>query len=396
MKKRIVIGLLILLAAGGGGWTLYTRVLTSAESKALIVSGNIEVIDAQLSFKIPGRLLARLVDEGETVTTGQLIARLDKTDQEQAFAKAQANFAYAQAFLAELEAGSRAEDIRKAKAQFEQAQFALNELKNGSRVQEIADAVAEVERAQAGEKTAQAQLAQAQKDEDRYRELYQQGVIGSRDYEVYHTQFSTAKSALDDAKGRVTAMKEQLSLRREGSRIEQIQKAQAALNQAEAEYALVKAGPRAETIAQARAQAWSSSESLRQARQQLLDTTLLAPFGGVVMSKSAESGEYLNPGTPVVTIADMDQIWLRAYVGERDMGRIQHGMTLDVTTDAHPGKVFKGRVGFISDQPEFTPKSVQTKEERVKLVYRIKIYLDNRSRELKPGLPADAHIPWKP
>ncbi|MCX7050128.1 MAG: efflux RND transporter periplasmic adaptor subunit [Candidatus Sumerlaeota bacterium] len=393
MKKRLIIAVFVLLAAGVGGWIYYTRFHASAHSGGLIVSGNIEVTDAQLSFKIPGRLLERLADEGKTVTTGQLIARLDKTDQELAFAKAQANLAYAQAVLAELEAGSRPEDIRKAQAQLQQAQFSLNELKSGSRAQEIADAEAEVGRAQAGEKTAQAQLDLAKNDEERYRELFRQGVIGNRDYEMYRTQYSTAKSAVEDAKARVVATKEQLSLRREGSRIEQIQRAQAALDQAEAEYALVKAGPRVETIAQSRAQAWASSESLRQARQQLRDTELYAPFGGVVMSKSAESGEYMNPGTPVVTIADLDHVWLRAYIGERDLGKIRLGMELDVTTDAYPGSIFIGRVSFISDQPEFTPKSVQTFEERVKLVYRIKIDLDNRGWRLKPGLPADAHIP---
>ncbi len=110
------------------------------------------------------------------------------------------------------------------------------------------------------------------------------------------------------------------------------------------------------------------------------------------MSKSAEPGEYLNPGSPVIALADLDRVWLRAYIGARDLDAISLGAEVAVTADAYPDKTFRGRVAFISSQAEFTPKTVQTFEERVKLMYRVKIDLDNRSRELKPGMPADAHL----
>jgi HlyD family secretion protein len=121
-------------------------------------------------------------------------------------------------------------------------------------------------------------------------------------------------------------------------------------------------------------------------------TILRAPCAGVVTVRQAELGEVVSPGSPVVTLADLDHIWLRVYIAETDLGRIAWGEHVAVTTDTYPGKQYNGRISFISSTAEFTPKSVQTTNERVTLVYRIKIDIDNPDHELKPGMPADAHI----
>jgi len=124
-----------------------------------------------------------------------------------------------------------------------------------------------------------------------------------------------------------------------------------------------------------------------------LDYTILrAPSAGVVTVRQAELGEVVGPGSPVVTLADLDHIWLRAYIAETDMGSIHWGQDATVTTDTYPGKQYHGHISFISSTAEFTPKSVQTYKERVTLVYRIKIDIDNPNHELKAGMPADAHI----
>ena len=108
--------------------------------------------------------------------------------------------------------------------------------------------------------------------------------------------------------------------------------------------------------------------------------------------RQAELGEVVAPGSPVVTIADLDHIWLRAYIAETDLGSIYWGQDAVITTDTYPGKQYHGRISFIASTAEFTPKSVQTFKERVTLVYRIKIDIDNSNHELKPGMPADARI----
>jgi HlyD family secretion protein len=125
---------------------------------------------------------------------------------------------------------------------------------------------------------------------------------------------------------------------------------------------------------------------------QLSYTTLYSPISGVVLVKSGEIGEVVNPGTSIVTLADIENVWLKAYIPETDLSKIKWGQEVLVTTDLRPKKEYKGKISFISSQAEFTPKSIQTEKERVTLVYRIKVDIPNRGRELKPGMPADGKI----
>jgi HlyD family secretion protein len=203
---------------------------------------------------------------------------------------------------------------------------------------------------------------------------------------------------------RAEAAGQKLALAKAGSREHRIQQAEAAKRQAEAELALVLEGPRAEQIAQATARRKQAEAALRLAETKAGYARLVSPMRGVVLSKNVEPGEYVAPGTPVVTVGDLGHPWLRAYINETDLGRVKHGQRVRVTTDTYPGKVYEGRVSFIASEAEFTPKNVQTEKERVKLVYRIKIDIPNPKMELKPGMPADAEIllgaqespRWKP
>jgi HlyD family secretion protein len=386
-RIRIVIPILVILIVGG-----YFLRNGRTDPNVVKVSGNIETTDVRLGFQIAGRLAERLVDEGQPVTKGQLVARLDATDQQLAVSTAEANLSYAQSVLAELEAGNRPEEIAQAKAQMEQARLALVDLQKGNRSQDIADAGATLKRAKAGVETAKSDLELAQFDETRFAELLKSKVVGVREYEGYRTKLDAAKNALTQAREQEKSAREQLSLREEGPRIETIEKARAAYEQTQQQYELVKTGPRKETIDQARAKCKAAEEALKQAQRQLEYTRLVAPFAGVVLGKSAEPGEFLTIGSPVLTIGQLDQVWLRAYVGETQLGRVELDRKAEVVTDSLPGRTFTGTVAFISDQAEFTPKSVQTDEERVKLMYRIKIDLDNPDHKLKPGMPADAII----
>jgi HlyD family secretion protein len=142
----------------------------------------------------------------------------------------------------------------------------------------------------------------------------------------------------------------------------------------------------------AKANIRSASENLKLANIMLGYTTLRAPFSGVILTRQTELGEVMQPGTPVVTLADLDHVWLRAYVAETDLGRVRWGQAATVHTDTYPDRAYPGRISFISSEAEFTPKSVETHKERVTLVYRIKIDVENPRHELKPGMPADATI----
>lgn len=210
---------------------------------------------------------------------------------------------------------------------------------------------------------ARADLAQKKLDNDRANQLFAKDEVSAQDRDL-------AATALKRAQAVFKAAQERYSEAVEGSRKEDIAIARANLAQANADLAL--------------------------SRIDLGYTTLRAPVAGVITVRQAELGEVVQPGSPVVTLADLDHIWLRAYTAETDLGRIHWGQSASITTDTYPGRQYHGRISFISPDAEFTPKSVQTYQERVTLVYRIKIDIDNPNHELKPGMPADARIELAP
>jgi HlyD family secretion protein len=377
VKLRVLL-ILIILAAGGGAAYWYLGVHRHQSDGQLRVSGNIETTEAQVAFKIAGRVETRLFDEGQMVKQGQPVATLDTADLRCNVDLRKAEVQTADAALAELLAGSRAEEKAAAKAAMEKAAHGLADLEAGSRPQEIAEAEAAVG-------AAAAEMSRAQADLRRNTTLFQRKTISAEEYDA-------ARAGADVATERHRQVVERLKLVREGPRKEQIEQARSALAQAKSQYDLVMAGPRQEDIDQARARLEQAKAALRLAETQLGYATVYAPLSGVVLSKNIEPGEYVAPGTAVVTVGDLVNVWLRGYVEEPDLDRVKFGQKAIVTTDG--GKSYVGRVSFIAKEAEFTPKNVQTQKERVKLVYRIKIDIKNdpEKLELKPGMPADAVI----
>jgi HlyD family secretion protein len=373
---RLLLGLIVVAAAGV---LAFRFALSTDENPATIrVSGNIEVTDAEVAFKIPGRVEARLVDEGMLVKKDDVVAVLDSSDLRQEVDLRRAEVAAAQAALAELEAGSRPQEIAAAKANLDKAEAALQELETGFRPQEIAAAEATLKAATFESRQLETELARAER-------LLRSNAISQEAYD-------RARSSYDVAAQRAREAAERLDLLREGTRQEQIAQARAARDQLKAQYELIRIGPRQEQIEQAKARVEQAKAALRLAETRLDYATIVSPLTGVVLSKNIEPGEYVSSGTPVVTVGDLVDVWLRAYINETDLGRVTVGQKARVTTDTYPGKVYEGHVSFISSEAEFTPKSVQTQKERVKLVYRIKIDIKNPNMELKPGMPADAVI----
>jgi HlyD family secretion protein len=217
----------------------------------------------------------------------------------------------------------------------------------------------EVKAAQQTSLDAQADLEQKKLDNERAQRLFAKDEVSAQDRDLAATAVKRAHAIAEAAQQRYNEALE-------GSRKEDIAIAHANLNEAHANLGL--------------------------SRVNLDYTVLHAPNAGVITVRQAELGEVVSPGSPVVTLADLDHIWLRAYIAETDLGRIHWGQEATVTTDTYPGKQYHGRISFIASDAEFTPKSVQTYQERVTLVYRIKIDIDNPNHELKPGMPADAQI----
>ena len=375
-RKRAATVAVLLILLAGGVWYFLLRGGDGAEG--IRVSGNIEATTVEVSFKIPGRIAERAVDEGMTVAAGQLVARLDNTDLTDEVRAREAELSAADAALRELTAGARPQEIARAEAEVRRAEAQLADLLAGARPQEIASARATVERARAD-------AEKARKDHERTEALLSRQLIPLQENDA-------ARAASEMAAARRKETEEALALALAGPRKDQVDQARAAVAGAKENLSLVKEGARKETIDQARARRKQTGEGLALARTRLSHATVFSPLNGTVLSKNAEPGEYVAAGTPVVTIADLREVWLRGYIPETDLGKVRLGQEVVVTTDSYPGKKYEGRITFISSEAEFTPKSVQTQKERVKLVYRIKVTVSLPAMELKPGMPADGAL----
>jgi len=389
MKRKIVIP--ILLVAAGLGVTVLLRSgwLHREDPNHIPVSGNIELTEVDISFKVPGKLIQRTVDEGDFVKKGQLIARIDRDQMDRQKARDVASVSSAgfqiqqsRTSIAYQEASLEA-DIELKRAELKAAQAHLDELVAGSRPQEIQEAHASVS-------DAQAQFDQAKLDWDRAQTLFKNDDISKSQFDQFRARFDSTKAMLKQAQ-------ERLALSVEGPRKEQIEYARAQVAQAQAAVKLSQANRlevkrRREDLDQRRADMDRAQQQVAITNTQIDDTEVFSPVDGVVLVKSAEVGEVLAAGSTVVTIGDIQHPWLRAYIGEKDLGRVKIGSKAKVTSDSFPGKAYWGRVSFISSEAEFTPKQIQTQEERVKLVYRIKVEVDNPNNELKSNMPVEAEI----
>ncbi len=328
--KRVLFILLIAAVAAGIAFRSYRRWFNNrAVESELKLSGNIEAHESLVSFKVTGRIVYLPVDEGMSLKTGEILARLDSDDYRQQVDIDAATKRVRDRQLVLGLAGSRAQDIEAAR-------------------QSVIDA--------------QADLDQKKKDFARYEALYEKDEIPGQ--------------TRDDAATAVT-------------------RAQATLNRVEQIYNELVEGTRKEELAVDRSMVRQAQQDLDMARIRLSYTVLQAPYDGVVLVREAELGEVVSPGTPVVTLADLDHIWLRVYLPETDLGKVHWGQDVDVRTDTYPGRIYRGHVSLIASDAEFTPKSVQTEKERVTLVYRIKVDVENPNHDLKPGMPADAFIKLK-
>ena len=322
-KKFAIIGILIVIAIAV---FLVSRLSNRKEEGVIVLSGNVEVTEANIGFKLSGRVIELLVDEGYKVKKNDILARLDNAE------------------LASI--------VLQNRASLQEALTRLEELRAGSRAQEIEQATANVS-------SAEAELIKAKKDYERYEALFRNDAISAQ-------QMDAAKKTYE-----VT--------------VSQHKKALETLS-------LVKEGPRKEEITVAEHRVQQARAALATSEERLKDTTIYSPFPSVVLRKNIELGETVAPGIPVFTIGDLENPWIKVYVKEDRLGHVKLGQKAKVTTDSYPGKAYEGTVTFISSEAEFTPKIVQTQEERVKLVFGVKVSVKNSNDELKPGMPADVRI----
>ena len=333
-RRFVVTGAALLAVAGTAA-----RCRGQADANAARASGYVEATEVRLAPEVGGRLIEVAVKEGDRIKAGDLVARLDDTDTAIQTTRAQAERDQAVAQLRLLQAGARAEDIRQARAQVDSAQ-------------------AEVAAAEAELQSARADLA-------RFEALLASNAGSRKQRDDAATKVAVADARVNSARERVRAAAEGLGR--------------------------LRAGARAEEIAAARARVAATEAQIAALAKAQTDALLKSPVAGFVTAKLADAGEVIARGTPVAVVTDLDHAWANVYVDEPLVPLLKLGQKVSLLTDA--GQRLDGTISFISPKAEFTPRNVQTAEERTKLVYRIKVTADNRDGVLKPGMPVEAEIP---
>jgi HlyD family secretion protein len=327
--RRLLIGIVVVSAlAGAVAWWWSAR--HDDEARELALYGNVDLRQVEVAFNNSERIAEVLVQEGERVRKGQLLARLETARLEPQ--------------LAQVEAQAAAQ------------RQVVQRLRNGTRPEEIAQARANLE-------AAKAEVTNARLQHERLKSAAE--ISGGR--AVRMQDVDNAQAALQVAEARLTVNQRGLDLALAGPRREEIAEAEARLNASEAQAALL--------------------------RQQLADSRLIAPLDGTVRSRVMEPGEMASPQKTVLSLAITDPKWVRVYVSEPDLGKVRPGMAATVAVDSFPDRRFEGWVGFISPVAEFTPKSVHTQELRTTLVYEVRVFVKDPENRLRLGMPATAFLP---
>jgi HlyD family secretion protein len=322
----IVLFLAVIAAAAGATWWWKHREVPSNE---LVLYGNVDLRQVELPFNDSERISAVLVQEGDRVRKGQVLARLDT--------------------------GRLDPQVAQAEAQVSVQRQVVERLHNGSRPEEIAQARANVE-------SARADAANARRQYDRVKRLLDQ----SHGQAVSQQDVDNAQAAAEMADAKLTANQKALELS--------------------------VAGPRKEEIAENEARLRAQESQFAYLCRQLSDAQLKAPSDAVVRTRLMEPGEMASPQKPVFSLAIVDPKWVRAYVSETDLGKVRPGAKASVSVDSFPGRQFEGWVGFISPVAEFTPKTVQTDELRTSLVYEVRVFVKDASDDLRLGMPATVSL----
>jgi multidrug resistance efflux pump len=366
-----VVPILAIAAVGVVGYLYWQK----ARPTPLVVSGHIEAEEVRVGSRVGGRTAEVLVQEGQAVKTGDPLFKLDPFDVREQLAEAEARSRAAEQVLEKLRAGYRAEEIEQARARRDRAAAVLAKLEAGPRPREI-----EIAREQ--HKVASADLELAQIEHQRYQNLREAD-------DAAQMEFDRAVRALKAAQAAEAAAREELALLEEGTRAEDVREARAALAEADQALKLFEAGNRPEDIAEAEARLAAARAAADAIRTRLAELTVVAPCDCVVEAIDLRPGDLVGANAPTVALLDITTMWVRSYVPEARLGDVAVGRTVPFRVDAYGERRFVGKVTFVAREAEFTPKNVQTSEERSKQVFRIKVTVTEGREDLRIGMTAD-------
>ncbi|MFO1063207.1 MAG: HlyD family efflux transporter periplasmic adaptor subunit [Pirellulales bacterium] len=373
MIRRISLIVLLVCVLGG------LLVAGQMRGQSSVVSGFIEADEIRVGSRVGGRVAEVLVQEGELVTQGQVLVRLEPYDIRERLREAEANLAARKAEHDKLKAGLRPQEIAQAKARAARVAAVLKKLKDGPLPEEIAAAESRLQ-------LARAQLDRAKKSHDRTVSLYNQNTNA-----VGKDELDQAIEVFRVAEANEQVRKEELHLMQKGTRAEDISAAEAELLDAQLALELATAGFRSEEIAVAAASVEAAEAAVSAVQKQLAELEIRADTAGTVNAIELRPGDLVPMNGPVLSLIDHSRMWVRAYLPENRLGP-KLGERFAVTVDSFPREVFQAELTFVSTQAEFTPRNVQTPEERSKQVFRVKLHLLEGLDRLRPGMSADVRL----
>lgn len=380
MKTGLAVAITLALASLAT-WLLWPR--AEVLPGILHASGRIEGDQVAVGAKVGGRIVRLPVQEGGTLKTGDLIAELSSEQ-----AKAQLDQAEHDLHTAREELGQALARIAVLEQEVKARETAVRLAEKESKAR-IGEAEFALEAARARLPRVQAELERTQKDFERSRQLLAKDLIATQELDNARAAFRSAEADEDVARKQIAQAEASVKLAITTVTIIELRKGE--LAQARERWREARAGSEA---AQARIQ---SLEAHRvKAEADVKDTLVLAPFDGTVLQKLVERGQVVAPGSPLVTFVDMGRLYVKVYLAEKEIGKVRLGNPARVYVDAFPKKTFAAAVSEVSQQAEFTPRDIHMKEERINLVFEVKLALKNPEGFLKPGMPADAEIQWKP
>jgi multidrug resistance efflux pump len=369
MRKAVII--FIVAAALIISWLHWQK----TRPQPFVVSGFIEADEIRVGSRVGGRVAEVFAVEGRQVKPGEPLFRIDPFNIREQLAEASASVAAAKAERDRLTAGFRKEEIEQARAKRDRAKAVLEKLTAGSRPAEIEIAREKLNGAKAG-------LDFAESEHTRLTKLRDAS-------QAAPMELDQAVRALKAARAEVAAAEQGLALLVEGTRKEDLAEAQAVLAEAEQALKLAESGYRPEDVAKAEAQLRAAESRSAAIDVQLKELEVVAPTACVVEAIDLQPGDLVAPNAPSVSLLDVSKLWVRAYVPESRLGEVRLDQRVPIRVDSFPGQRFTGRVTYIAREAEFTPRNVQTPEERSKQVFRIKVTLEQGLDRLRVGMAAD-------
>jgi multidrug resistance efflux pump len=370
----LTLTVVVTLGAGAGAawWKL------SGKQEVLSLPGLVEIQEVRLSSKVGGRVERTEVREGDEVKPGQRLVVFEAPELRAQLQQQQARLAQAQAELDRARNGPRHEEKENARAALASAQARYEKLKAGSRVEEIDQAGADVA-------SAEAEWTNAQQEWQRARRLFRERAMSQTDYDA-------AVASHDRLKGRLASARARLGLLKAGTRPEEVAEAAAEVERMRASYELLRQGTRSEDLAAAAAKVGELEAKVEELKVSLKETVVEAPERAVVEVLAVRKGDVVAANQPVLRVLRADDLWVKVYVAETDLGKVRLRQKVAVTIDSYPGRTFRGEVYQINSASEFTPRNVQSADERRHQVFAVKVRVPDPEGVFKSGMAATVLI----